>query len=334
MLDEEQHIEQLKTIRRLNNEFAWKLCDYLNDCPCAITPQLIKEADPDKILPKDVLYLALLSGFCCINSETSASDKILEEKYLMHSINFLDANKYKQNPYLKNISFHNVKFGNWQLTHSKYKAYEAFICNDIKHCDDSYEIPQIGFFDEEFSFPVVQEAGREWMAVKPSEIESMREPIDIVGGNVITFGLGLGYYAYMTSQKTEVQRITIVEKDQNVIELFEKHILPQFEHKSKVEIIRADAFEYLQKEMPHKNFDYAFVDLWHDTADGLELYLKAKKLERLAPQTKFLYWVEESLLSSFRWQNFDEIIEKSSSIEEALRMLSDDNLRILAEKIK
>ena len=38
-----------------------------------------------------------------------------------------------------------------------------------------------------------------------------------------------------------------------------------------------DAFEYIGQQMPQQKFDYAFVDLWHDVSDGLELYLKIKR---------------------------------------------------------
>ena len=82
------------------------------------------------------------------------------------------------------------------------------------------------------------------MLITPNEINTMQPVIDNVSGNVVTFGLGLGYFAYMCSIKNNVNGITIVEKDKNVIELFEKYILPQFEYKDKIKIVNSDAFDF------------------------------------------------------------------------------------------
>lgn len=61
-------------------------------------------------------------------------------------------------------------------------------------------------------FPAVLENERIWMTITPNEIETMKEAVDKAFGNVLTFGLGLGYYAYMVSEKVNVESITVVEK--------------------------------------------------------------------------------------------------------------------------
>ena len=61
-----------------------------------------------------------------------------------------------------------------------------------------------------------------------------------------------------------------------------------------------DAFDYVNKEMIKENYDYAFVDLWHGGEDGLALYLKMNKFEHQHKNTKFLYWLEKSILALLR----------------------------------
>lgn len=65
---------------------------------------------------------------------------------------------------------------------------------------------------------------------------------------------------------------------------------------------------------------------------GLELYLRAKKeenhLKAKGLKTMFNYWVEESLLSAYRWTIFDEIIAECSTEAEAIEKLSDNALKI------
>ena len=162
--------------------------------------------------------------------------------------------------------------------------------------DNFVEIPRVGYFEEEFEYLAVLENNNEWMLITPNEINTMKPVIDEVKGNVVTFGLGLGYFAYMTSIKDDVNSVTIVERDDNVIKLFEEHILPSFSNKNKIKIVKSDAFEFA-KDM--EGYDYAFVDLWHDVSDGVDLYLKMRSMEK--ENIKYRYWIEDSLLSWFRW---------------------------------
>lgn len=409
--------------REANNNAAWSMSEYINETPCAITERLMKEADPSGELPEEILYAAFMAGFCGISED----DTTINE-YFHDSVHCLETRKYRDNPYLKNIKFPDTATRHWKFTHYSYRPYEAFICNDIDIDKNLREVPQIGFFRERFAYPAVEQDGREWMAVKPSEIETMRAPIKEATGRVVTFGLGLGYFAYMVSEKPDVTLLNIVERSEEAISLFERHILPQFPNKEKIRIIRSDAFGFLNENMwqdsgqeasgqckrsieegqcweettedqceivpeedqcwrnsnegPGKRstkegqrgeettedqcmknteegqclerqnragrstqrgtetanrekkqgrYDYAFIDLWHDTADGLEMYLKAKRIENklhtAGLQTKFAYWVEKSLLSAYRWTVFEKTLAECTSEEEALARLSDDRLR-------
>ena len=60
--------------------------------------------------------------------------------------------------------------------------------------------------------------------------------------------------------------------------------------------IYTEWFEFAKRD---NNFDYAFVDLWHDVSDGVNLYLKMKKLEK--NNTKYFYWIEKSIISKLKW---------------------------------
>ena len=373
--------QRLAELREANNNAAWSMSEFINETPCAITERLMKEADPSGELPEEILYAAFMAGFCGISED----DTTINE-YFQDAVHCLEIRKYRDNPYLKNIKFPDTATRHWKFTHYSYRPYEAFICNDIDIDKNLREVPQIGFFRERFAYPAVEQDGREWMAVKPSEIETMRAPIEEATGKVVTFGLGLGYFAYMVSEKPDVTSLDIVERSEEAIALFERHILPQFPNKEKIRIIRSDAFGFLNENMwqdaRHEDsgqckrntkegqcksskeegqcrerqnradrstqrgtetanrekmqgrYDYAFIDLWHDTADGLEMYLKAKRIENklhtAGLQTKFAYWVEKSLLSAYRWTVFEQTIDSCVSEEDALVRLSDNSLRISA----
>ena len=144
-------------------------------------------------------------------------------------------------------------------------------------------------------------------------------------------GLGLGYYPYVISFLDKVKSITIVEISEKIITLFKEYILPQFAHPEKVGIVNADAFEYAELEMPKEKFDVAFVDTWRDASDGALMYEKMKRLEHLSPDTEFIYWIENFLISRLRAIRFAEIEDRldageDMSYQEIVDSLASDNL--------
>lgn len=326
--------EQLRALRKANNDVAWTMAEYIDETPCSISPSLISEVNPGGRFQEEAIVAALIAGFSGIDE----NDRLLNG-YFNESVKKLDAEEYARNPYLQTIVFPDVSSAHWKFTHYTYKPYEIFIRDDIRVDRSLQEIPQLGYFNCRFTYPAVEQDGREWMAVKPSEIATMQPVIDLVCGNVVTFGLGLGYFTFMTSQKPEVESITVVERDEEAISLFKTYILPQFPNKDKVRIVQSDAFEYMEVRMSNpsdSDFDFAFVDLWHDTSDGLEAYLRARKIEsglkESGYRTEFYYWVEKSLLSAYRWNMFESVLDTCSTIEEAYDRLSDQSLKNLTAK--
>lgn len=271
------------------------LSHYLNQAPDLITSEEIQEIT-DYGVTEEYAFNVILAGAFGLDINEHAYHKELFDQYFTRMTHKLDVSEYYNNPYYKNIQIPRVQIGNSRLKYERYKPYEGFVCNDIIRTEEGRQLPQIGFFDEEFRFPAVLENDRIWMTITPNEIETMKEPVEAAFGNVLTFGLGLGYYAYMVSIKDNVSSVTIVEANEHVIRLFKEHILPQFEHGDKIHIIQADAFEYAERELPSRAYDYVFTDLWHDVSDGVELYLRMKSYEQHSPETVFSYWIEKSIL--------------------------------------
>ena len=157
-------------------------------------------------------------------------------------------------------------------------------------------IPRIGAIDYKFSGLNLLENGIPWMSISPNEICTMEQPIAEAFGNVLTLGCGIGYYAYMASLKDNVKSVTIIEKSEKVIDLFQKHLLPQFEHKDKIKIIQDDALSYMKK-LNDDVYDYCFADIWQNNLDAVP-YLELKKTCRKFKSMKISYWIEDSLVAS------------------------------------
>lgn len=262
-----------------------RLSIYLNNNSDYINEDMINDIVNSTNINIEEAYRILLSTILEL-----VDNKEIMDYYINDMIKLLDINKYKNNLYYKNIKLDNINNGKWKIEMKAYKPYESFVYNDLVKKEDGRIIPQIGFFKEEYIYPCVLENNREWMLITPNEIETMNKPINNAFGNVLTYGLGLGYFQYMISLKENVEKITIIENNEEVINLFMKYILPQFEYKDKIEIICTDAYEYANKKI---KYDYVFVDIWHDPSDGVDAYLKFKEIEM--ENIKYDYWIEDTI---------------------------------------
>ena len=282
---------------------------YLERFPDVITEDMVKALTEGGDMTVKEALVGILTELFALDYDLPEDRKIIRD-YLTPSVVLLNAEKYRSNPYYKNVRITDIKDGDWELRWERYPAYRGVIAGDMTLLEDFTEIPPLGFFTEDFDFPAVLEGGNEWMTLTPVDLDTCEEAIFAARGRVITFGLGLGYYAYMVSEKPEVESVTVVEKSPEVIKLFKKHILPQFKNKDKVKIVEADAFEYAEKVMPRERYDLAFVDTWRDSSDGAPMYLRMKPLEKLNTGTRFMYWIENFLISRVRALRFGEMLDK------------------------
>lgn len=261
---------------------------------------LIRKEEVDDLVKygvsEEYAFAVILAAAFGLDIVDNREDKDFFNHYFKRMIHKLERRDYDQNPYYKNIKIPTAKIGNCELKDEKYKPFEGFVCDDIIQTEEGRQIPQIGFFDEEFTYPAILENNRIWMTITPNEIETMKEAIDKASGNVLTFGLGMGYYPYMVSEKAAVDSVTVVEINNEVIGLFNQYILPQFPNAHKIKVVKADAFQFAAKHISPGKFDFVFTDLWHDVSDGIDLYLKMKEYEKQSPQTQFMYWIEKSIL--------------------------------------
>lgn len=74
-------------------------------------------------------------------------------------------------------------------------------------------------------------------------------------GKVLVGGLGIGLILLAVQDKPEVEKITVIEKNKEVVEL----VADQLPLNEKVEIINADAFEYI----PAEEYNTIYMDIWN-----------------------------------------------------------------------
>ena len=278
-----------------NNILFKKLSVFINHEADFIRPEFIESLCRDCDISKEEAYCFTLAASIDLDTEKNPRDAEIFEEYFPDMVHLLKNKDYENNPYLKNIKIPTKKLGKWELCYKTYVPYQAFVFDDPKITRDGKIIPQIGFFEKEFSYPAVLESGTEWMLITPNEINTMRAPISGAHGKVLTYGLGLGYFAYMVSEKESVSSVTIVERDKNAISLFRDIILPQMPRKDKIIIICDDAFYFAETRLADSDFDFVFADIWHDPSDGVPAYKRLKETEKYLPSADFSYWIEKTL---------------------------------------
>lgn len=342
-LSDRERWEEVKQVMAANERLLTLYSAYLRQCPCFVDRETMERMRSGGKVTEKEAFCALLSAACGLEPDENAADRNFFYRYLYPSVQVLRPEDYQNNPYYQTVRVPQKELESWTLRWQSYRPYEAFICRDPVIHRDYRQLPQLGFFTEEFSYPAVLENTVEWMTVTPNEIASMEEAVKQAEKRVLTFGLGLGYFAFMASEKKEVEQVTVVERDSRAIALFCEHILPQFPHREKISVVCEDALIYAQSQRM-KSHDFVFADLWHDVSDGLPLYLHFKQREKQTPWLRWSYWIESSLLCELRREVFRQIcrFEKSpdpwgpkvEGFDAVCRLLSDSYLKELAAKAR
>ena len=212
------------------------------------------------------------------------------DAYILNNLKKLDAKEYLDNEYAKTIKA-TGKYKKYALKYITYEPYQLYAYDDISLEGDK-ENSRIGYFDNKFSYLALTEGNNIWMSLNPNEIETMKPYINKAKGNVLVLGLGMGYVPFMMALKPEVKNITIIEKDPEIIGLFNSLILPSFKNKEKIKIVEDDAINFVKK---NNKVDYIFADLWHSPEDGLSLFVQLKRINK-----NIDCWLEESMYALLR----------------------------------
>ena len=283
-------IKRVKTLDETNNvnmNVASLLVDafsYTDIIDEADIKQYIKEG-----LNEKEAVLEALCRFFSIDYEEEENKTVLDD-YLLNNLVKLNPEDYTNNPYVEAIKAVG-KRGKYSLKYIDYAPYQLFAYDDI-YLDGDKEFSRIGYFNQKFSYLALCEGNNIWMSLNPNEIETMKPYIDAAKGKVLVLGLGMGYVPFMMALKDNVESITIIEKDPEIISLFNDLIWPNFKNKEKIKIVQDDAISYYNKRVNQAKYDYAFADLWHSPEDGLSLFVNLKRANRCID-----CWLEVSMFA-------------------------------------
>lgn len=112
------------------------------------------------------------------------------------------------------------------------------------------------------------------MSDTPMERFTNQEFINNATGNILIAGLGIGMLPAALVLKDDVSSITILENDQEIIDMVEPLLQKYVNGHEKIHIIKANAYTFpLTYDGP--KFDYLWLDIWADfpnTEEDVEMF--------------------------------------------------------------
>ena len=235
------------------------------------------------------------------------SEKLLK-KYIKDKLNFsdddynnlfyplekLNAYAFQNEPYLRNVDLKEVKLNDISIKKIVYEENEFCFTNVYSQDENLLRKYSIGVFDGIVNTYGMYENDKLIATINPMEINIRANALRNVDKNVLVVGLGLGYFPYMASQKKDVNKITIIEENEDVIRIFKENILPFFENKEKIAIVHDDVTNYKKYISGH---NFVVVDNLENNEIDQNLYKVLITYEDDFPNTKFFYSFEDCFLN-------------------------------------
>ena len=261
-----------------------------------VTPTIKEYLNRLKINNSKTELNVFLDGYVDIQDEKAAIKELKQagEQDDIKSL-FIEKKDYINNPYLQNINFKDVKLKDFSYETVTIEKGYLFNIDEIQD-DKNKELNDymiLRAYKQDTDMMFLKQGKQEWMMASISEFRTNDPYAKKAHGNIITFGLGIGYFVYMASLNENVKSITVIEKSKEVIELFNQ-IKDQFPNKD-INIINGDAFDYFNQQYL-KQFDYIYVDIYQNNIDGRIMIEKLLE-QYLPPYDKCNFWIENSCLS-------------------------------------
>jgi hypothetical protein len=136
------------------------------------------------------------------------------------------------------------------------------------------------------------EAGTQsWMSLLPSEIESQEIGLRSSRGHTVVCGLGMGWLAANIALRSEVERVSIVERDADVIALVQaSEVFDQLppEARRKITIHHADALVW----RPDGRVDTLQADIWRSLVERGKLAAVRRMQDHVSAEALY-FWGQE-----------------------------------------
>lgn len=137
-----------------------------------------------------------------------------------------------------------------------------------------------------------------WMSLSPFEIESQELACHHAHGHTVVMGLGMGWVAANVALQPSVSRVTVVERDADVLELFHRcgvlQVLPE-SIAQKIELVQCDALHWAPPE--GVSIDFLYADIWLGLAEPQAL-TDVQRMQSNVGARQVYFWGQELVLGA------------------------------------
>ena len=131
-----------------------------------------------------------------------------------------------------------------------------------------------------------------WMSICPHELESQELCCKYAFGKVVIMGLGMGWVAINTAFNHQVEKVLVIEIDNEVIEIFEESgafdDVPH-EIQNKIIIVKADAFKW---KPDSDKINLLYVDIWKNLVEPQTIE-DVRTMQQNINADKIYFWGQE-----------------------------------------
>lgn len=223
---------------------------------------------------------------------------------------FIDADAWEKSPYhqavhLDHITSHSITYEEETILGGRLFNLDAIQPDSNRELGDWMKLRALS---HDVKAVYLLQNGEDWMLDAPGEAMTNDPAAQAAHGKVLTFGLGIGYFLFMAARNPKVTSITVIERDPDVISLFQTDIFPQIASMVTVplRIVQGDAFAYWNKQHL-SSFDFVYTDIWRSSDDGLEIMTRL--LEQYNPDMETMFWIEDSIIEPVRTAIFLHLVE-------------------------
>lgn len=185
------------------------------------------------------------------------------------SVETIDINKFlKSDPYfliLNATNFCNRK--NNTILYCKILAKNSILLEHvIDRKPDFSENINLAIINNEMFVPLMSDEKDVFSSFVPSDNREDMRMLCRMKGNVVCFGLGIGYIPYIISLKNNVKNVVVIEENKDNISLFKESIEPYLLKKFK--IINGNYYELFNDKKFMSQFDSCYID-FRNTDDAM-----------------------------------------------------------------
>lgn len=160
----------------------------------------------------------------------------------------------------------------------------------MRHCINGTDREVMGLQPDHKYVKLVDKKTREVvMSDTPMEINTNREFISKAHGSVLIGGLGIGMVVLAIQDKPEVTKITIIERESEILEM----LLPQLPLNNKVSVLKSDIFSF--EPVAGTKYDTIYFDIWNgingdNYPEMKQLHLRYRKFLSKSPDKWIGSW--------------------------------------------